>query len=375
MGTGQVEHDLFATPADRFEEWLRAPAPLESTHPEFDCRRARPEEFDAIYDLIDESFEFKRARPLYDWLYRRNPYGLARCWVVIDRTSGRYIGNAASWPWPIARSSEPMEGVLAGDTVIAPRWQRRGIIAMCIDARRSHPWQRAIPGLSWANEKSRGSGIKRGRGALVLGPVPRTTLSLRTGEVLAGRRWPGLLSHPVGAVCDTALDLWRTALLRGRRNWTIDAVRRFDSSFNEVTRGCMAWPDFWSPHGADFLNWRYFDRPVGEYHAFALSDGDQLAGYAVLKIESDSAWLMEFAVPTAPRRLGASLLLHIIRVARAAGCASVRFTASPGWRHWRLLRTASFLPTRSEIYLWPAGPDEAFQLNAWQWTPGDMDDL
>ncbi|HUI25890.1 MAG TPA: hypothetical protein VL403_07370, partial [Candidatus Kryptonia bacterium] len=94
---------LFRKPhPDRFDEWLHAPAPLESTHPQYDCRRARPAEFDAIYDLVDESFGTKRPRPLYDWLYRRNPYGTARCWVVIDRASGRLIGNTSTWPWPMA---------------------------------------------------------------------------------------------------------------------------------------------------------------------------------------------------------------------------------------------------------------------------------
>ncbi len=73
---------------DRFEEWLHAPAHLESRHPRFDIRRAMPAEFDAIYALVNDVFGFQRSRAHYDWIYRSNPYGIARCWVVFDRASG-----------------------------------------------------------------------------------------------------------------------------------------------------------------------------------------------------------------------------------------------------------------------------------------------
>jgi len=53
---------------DRFEEWLCAPAPLESSHPRFDIRRALPADFEGIYDLVDDAFSFKRPRPQYDWI-------------------------------------------------------------------------------------------------------------------------------------------------------------------------------------------------------------------------------------------------------------------------------------------------------------------
>ncbi len=204
---------------DRFEEWLHAPVPLESTDPRFDIRRAVPAEFDAIYDLVDESFGFQRPRAVYDWLYRHNPYGTAR------------------------------------------------------------------------------------------------------------------------------------------------------------TQRCMAWRGFWSPHDADFLNWRYLGHPAGQYSAFALAAGTERVGYYVLKIEAQAAWLMEFVAPRSPRRFASTLLLHSIKTARDAGCAYIKFSAPRTWRHWRLFRAAGFLPVPSYIYLWPGGGPEVRELNLWQWVPGDMDDL
>jgi hypothetical protein len=361
---------------DRFEEWLHAPAPLESMHPRFDIRRAVPAEFDGIYDLVNEAFGFERSRLRHDWIYRHNPYGTARCWVVIHRASGRLVGSTASWPWPMARGTQRVEGTQGGDWVIAPGWQRQGISELRSPVWRSHAWHNNTIALSWPNEKSRGSGIKRGRSVDIVGPVPKAVLILNAKAYLAGRDWPAVVSAVGGSVVGTALMAWRRLLIRRETGLAVEAVRRFESSFDTVTQRCMAWPGFWSPHDADFLNWRYLDHPTAHYLAFALVDGGALAGYSVLKIDGQVSWLMEFVTPVSPRRLGAVLLLHTIETARAAGCTHLKFSAPPGWRHWRLFRAAGFVRVPSEIYLWPGGEaPEVRQLTMWQWVPGDMDDL
>ena len=361
-------------PARRFDEWLRAPAPLESAHPRFDVRRAAPAEFERIYDLVDEGFGVKRPRALYDWMYRRNPYGLARCWVAIDRASARWVATAVSWPWPMARGRQPVEGTQAGDWAVAPGWQGQGLSGLCADVRNSHPAQGNIIDLSWPNDKARGAAIKLGRAHKIIGPFPKAVLILNAKSCLAERGWPVPLSAASGTVVDAALATSRRLLLRTRTELAVEQVRRFDSSFDAVTEHTMAWRGLWPPHGAEFLNWRYLDRPQGEYAAFALVDGAALAGYYVLKIEQPAGWLMEFAAPTSPRSIGGTLLLHLVQTARSAGCAYLRFSAPPRWRHWRLFYAAGFLPAPSEIYLWPAG-ENVRQLDLWQWVPGDMDEL
>jgi hypothetical protein len=361
-------------PASRFEEWLHAPAALESAHPRFDVRRAVPAEFDGIYDLVDETFGVKRSRPLYDWMYRRNPYGLARCWVAIDRASGQLVASAASWPWPMARGQQPIEGIQAGDWVVAPGWQGHGLSGLCADVRASHPAQAKIITLSWPNEKARGAAIKLRRTHKIIGPVPKAVLILNAGRCLAERGWPMPVSMATGAALDAVLATWRKLLLPTRTRLAVEEIRRFDSRFDAVTERTMAWPGLWPPHGSEFLNWRYLDRPQGQYAAFALVDRAEIAGYYVLEIGQPAGWLMEFAAPSSPRHIGGALLLHLVRIARDAGCVYLRFSAPPRWRHWRLFYSAGFLPAPSEISLWPDGEDVR-QLDRWQWVPGDMDGL
>jgi len=76
-----------------------------------------------------------------------------------------------------------------------------------------------------------------------------------------------------------------------------------------------------------------------------------------------------------PSPVVAALLRCVVAAAAAAGCAGLRFSAPPRWRHWRALHRAGFLPLRSDIYAWPGGEATGIrQLDSWQWVPGDMDD-
>ena len=333
-----------------------------------------PAEFEAIYDLVNDTFNIQRSRAEYDWLYRRNPYGIARCWVVFDRASERLVGSLAFWPWPMARGTHRVEGAQWGDFVVAPEWQRQGINGLQNHTWRSHAWQAETIALSWPNEKGRRAVIKNGHGAEIVGPMPKAVLLLNAKALIAGRNWPALASAVGavgGAVVDTVLTVWHKLVLRDQTGLAVEAVRRFDSSIDDVTQQCLTWPRFWSPHDADFLNWRYLEHPTARHLAFALLDDGKLAGYYVLKIDGRGSWLMEFVAPVSPRRLGSELLLHVIKTAQTAGCTHLQFSAPPRWRHWKLLRAAGFLPLPSEIYVWQPGEEpELRQPSMWQWVPG-----
>lgn len=372
LGSHSLPH---FTRADRFEEWLHAPVPLEATpHPRFEIRRAMPADFEAIYRLVNETFGVTRSQLQFDWIYRRNPHGLARCWIVFERESGRLVSSSASWPWPLARGKDCLEGVLDGDSVVAPGWQRQGIDRLRAEIGGSHPWEADTIALSWPNEKSVGAVIKRGRGAHIHGPVPKGVLMLNAKAYLAERARTAGMGAACGSAVDLSLKAWRRLVLGHLTGVRIEALRRFESSLDEVTQRCMSWPGFWSPHEAEFLNWRYLEHPVAHYLAFALVEEGTPTGYYVLKIDGQASWLMEFVAPASPRHSAKILLLHAIETAHGAGCTHIVFWAPPEWRHWKLMRAAGFLPLPSGIYFWPAGEDpELRRFTMWQWVPGDMD--
>ncbi len=126
-----------------FAEWLSAPIGHTSQDSRFEVRRATPDDFDRIFDLVDTVLRARprRARPrkAYEWLYQANPIGTARCWLVIERCSGELVASESRFPWPMARGSERIEGVLCGDFVTLPRLQRQGIFQLRSEICNSHP--------------------------------------------------------------------------------------------------------------------------------------------------------------------------------------------------------------------------------------------
>jgi hypothetical protein len=357
-----------------FEEWLRVPIPHQCADARLIVRRALPAEFDAIYDLVDEAFVRKSPRSVYDWIYRRNPSGVARCTVVVEKASGRIVSSEARWPWPVARGAEPASGYLSGDFVAAIQWQRRGLSELRLAFRSKNPWRNRSIGLSWPNEKSRATARKHGRPG-PLGALARGVLPLR-GQALARQGWPRALASAAGLSAAAALRAREVLLRPGLRGVAIDAVRRFDSAFDEVTARCMSWPGYWCPHHSEFLNWRYFEHPAHHHVALALSTARSRVGYCVVRIGAQRAWLMELAAPGEPRAATAALLLRAARAAREAGCASLEFSAPPRWRHWPLLRSVGFVDRPSDLFLFTRGPSpDVRDLDLWQCVPGDVDAL
>lgn len=360
---------------DRFDEWRRLPVPQGSADPRFEVRRACPSEFERIYDLVDETFDFKRPRALYDWLYRRNPSGTAQCWIVIEKTTGQIVSSEARFPWPVARRDEALAGVLLGDVVTAPRWQGQGIYQIRRRVRDSHPWSQTTVTIGTPNEKTLGAVRKHGLGETIMGPLPGGALLLRTQGVLARLRWPRALARATAPVADLVFGTWRRSFFSRRARSVVEDVQRFDSGFDNVTERYMGWPRFWCPHDAGFLNWRYLDHPTRRYRALAMADSRGLAGYCVVRIQGERALLMEFVAPRGPQRMRHGLLFHAINAAQDAGCQQLDFFAPPGWRHWQLFHHAGFIGYRTKVFLAARGlyEPEVFQLANWQVVPGDTD--
>lgn len=369
---------MIPTPADLFDEWMRLPVVAEPTDPRFEVRRAMPEEFDRIYDVVDLAFGKKRPRAQYDWLYRENPFGRARCWIVTHRATGEIVRSGAGFNWPIWRGQEALKGSLSGDTCTVPDWQRKGLSRVRRPFSRAHPWHGEFCGIAGPNEGSRIVTQKQGDAHKLLGALRGGVLPLRTRDLLARVGAPSVIAAPVGMAADAVLSAWRGVAARGGQDAVgrIERVDRFTTDFDDVTERCMSWPKFWSPHNADFLNWRYLDHPVESYAALALVEEERPVAYAVLCLEEEKATLTEFAVDTHPLGRAKKLLRGVIDTAREAGCASVTFFGPPGWRHWSFFRRSGFLPYKTENHLEAFGKrfePEVFDLRNWQVTPGDRD--
>ena len=138
---------------ERFEDWLCMPISYASPDPRVALRCFDERRFEEAFDIIDAAFGVTRPRATYDWLYRRNPCGLARCVGAFEVSTGRMVAVSVEWPWPAAHHDTALPGTLNGDRATAPDWQRQGLYGIFPEFRRHHPWQGLR--ISWPNAGSR----------------------------------------------------------------------------------------------------------------------------------------------------------------------------------------------------------------------------
>jgi hypothetical protein len=369
---------LIPTPPDPFDEWLRIPTPDGPKDSPFIVRRALPEEYEQIFDTIDAAFGPKRPREVFDWLYRRNPHGTARCWILVERETNTILKTGADFPWPIWRGDEPLMGTLAGDAATLPHWQRKGLSKIRRVVREQHPWSGKNRYIAGPNKSSLAVLRDAGRTVRILGPLRGGVAVLRGGALLndLGVPWP--LATPVGMAADAFFSVWpgRAARMPTNAGPRVEEIQRFSTDFGEATIRHMAWPKFWCPHNADFLNWRYLDHPRKSYTGLVLLKDEKPEGYAVLRLSGHAATLSEFVVGSTSSTQSIGLIERAMDVARDAGCTYLNFFATPDWRHWGLFRRAGFLPYTSNNHV-EAGckrfEPEVQKLENWQILPGDRD--
>ncbi len=340
-------------------------------------RRARADEFDAVWDLIDLCFSSNRPRPMFEWLYRQNPGGLARCYVVVERSTGRLVASTTDVPWPVAHGPRAMRGVLGSDHVVRPDWRGRRVGFLLVRYRCAHPWYADMTRIGWPNLASRNEVRRSRRADEIAGWLRHAALPINPTDLLVRHRVPRSITFAFGRTWETLLTLRLRRWTRAPAGMTACEIRRFDAAVDSVTARAVGWPGYWCPHRADFLNWRYLDHPVHNYVARAVVAGNEPLGYAVVRTGGRTAALMEFVVPSQSPRCARFLLWTAIDVARSAGCATLLVHAPPGWPHWGTIRRAGFWDRSPTVMLQVKSfnaPD-AQHVEAWRLSCGDVDAL
>lgn len=338
-------------------------------------RRAVPADFPRIWNLVDEVWNRSRPREAYQWLYEKNPCGIARATVVFEVSSGELVSASSRFPWPVACGDERLWAEFGGDAVTLPRLQRTGLTPIRRGPGTLNPLRDSMIVLAAPNEKSRANARKQGD-VTPLGPLPSMTLVLDYQRYLAGRGVPRPMATAAGGVANAAHRQWLHRALpapTARGALRVVTIEKFDSAADAVTQRCMRTDRYWCPHDYEFLNWRYFDHVLVEYVAVGLLLDDQIVAYAVASVSDRRSLLMEFAVE--PTGLASTLLLAIIDRVRQAGCDRIDFYSTSGWRHWPLLKRAGFRPRPSQRYIKAdcvERPDVPVEAN-WQLLPSDSD--
>ncbi len=351
-----------------WRDWKEAQPEFQSPDPKFELRLSSPEDFPEIYALLNSVFDAKRSKAEYDWIYEQNPYGKASCDLTIEKSSGLIVATNARFPWPLSRGEQDLDSVQGGDSATLKRLQRQGLVALRIQFQQSHPWDSQKISLSLPNKASRASARKYNRPTPTL-PTPFAKKVLDWRSFLSTKGVPDYLVKLAAPVANALTRLSN----RKPTDLKIEPIRRFYQEHQTLSLNCSHSNGFWCPHGAEWMNWRYFSHPTKEYVAHGLYSQDELKAFSVVRLDHDSAMLMELISPDV--QLSQILLAEVDRVAREAGAITIDTYASKSWSQWSALRQQHYFMRPSSIYLSTKCIDhpEVMLPENWQLLPGDSD--
>ena len=367
----QTAIDKFPLPAPHkrnWRDWQEAQQPFQSPDPRFELRLSTPEDFPEIYALLNNVFGGKRTIAELEWMYEKNPYGQAICELTIEKSSGLIISTNAHFPWPLRKGDADLEGKQAGDSATLSRMQRQGLQGLRGQFQKFHPWndQKIVIGLP--NAASRAAVKKYNRPDLLVDQIPFAKKIVDWQRFLSAKGVPDYLARLVAPLANT---IGRTTHHK-QRNLRIEPIHQFDQQHQTLSLNCSRSDGFWCPHGAQWMNWRYFDQPKKEYVAHGLYSGDELKAFSVMRLNGDNAMLLELISSCA--QYSKVLLNEIEKIARDNGAITIDTYESRNWEQWSALKQQRYIMRPSNIYIQVRCADQdSLRPENWQFLPGDSD--
>jgi hypothetical protein len=260
---------------------------------------------------------YDRAR--FEWLYRRNPDGVAQAWVAVNTVTGALVGTAAAVPRWVHVHERLILARALSDFCVADAYRALGPALQL---------QRACLGGQPGEDVTfcydfPGSGMlavyKRLR-IEPFGQMRRLVYPLRIDAQAEALPLPSVLRQGIRVGGNALLGL-RARRRRGNRHFTFSLLPdRCGAEFSALGARHGAEHGVSVRRSADYLNWRFLDNPFRRHEILtARGRSGELLAYAVLAPDANYPAIVDLFGPLEPGPVTAvaSAALTLARSRRA----------------------------------------------------------
>jgi GNAT superfamily N-acetyltransferase len=325
----------------------------------------------------------ERLELKYRKYYEHSPFGPPSVFLARDNESEAFVGMTALFPTSLRIAGELVPAAIGGDFAVDEGHRGFG---PAVALQRATTTVLGERGLSCAygspNESSEPIVGRAG-----YADVARLTrfVKLLTARPLAERYIgrPRLASLAATVATPVLSALSRERLHRRSASFSVEEPDVFDGRFSELWEVARAHQGVSSERNAELLNWRYEKTgPVeapGKYSVFAVSDGENVAGYVVYRLGDDARVVYDIqCLPD--RSVIDALLAEFIRDARGKRATAVDVGyVGPDTLLTERLRAFGFVARTARNGLRVYVDEEAtlgvnlLDRHAWSFMTGDTD--
>jgi len=353
-------------------------------------RAAEPRDHEQIIainvEILRETEGQKMAgfgRALWEWQYLRTELPSL---IGVADDSGTVAGYMHGLRFPYRFRRGTVTGSMTQDTATLPAYRRQGMMVA------THAFVRegfVIEGLPFSVgfPNFRSFPDYERTNYTVVAEVPVYVRPLSIGTLLSERLRMGAAGRAIGALAD---PVYRALFVRGVRSGRGEEIRRidrFDDSILPVTRSFADRVVVAIDRTPRFLNWRYLEKPTGDYECMGLWRDGVLRAYLVTRrfplYGAPAVILMDLGCLDGEDDALLRLIADRIEAARAAGAgAAVMMGLHPFLRQLRRLgfiRVPERVNPRTFKFvvkcLQPDSDPVVLDRDAWYVTLGDWDVL
>lgn len=263
-----------------------------------------------IVELVRRHLSPAAGDERFEWLYLKNPHGVARAWLAIDEACGVVVGVGAAFPRRLYLGDTIAEGWVLGDFCLEERYRTLGPALQL---------QRAILGavdggtVSFCYDFPNGgmAAVLRRLGVSPKGEFLRMVLPLRMDRQIRARLGSGYGASVVNAVGNLGLRLMAQRLPFSSSVEVDREVGLCRSEFSALSEEIAGRRGVCVQRSAEYVNWRYLANPVRRHHLLSARQGGRLRAFAVYTCDGHDAVLQDLFGCDDPAVL-ASLVSRIV---------------------------------------------------------------
>jgi len=227
----------------------------------------------------------RQSDPLFwEWHYLQSPHvtlGNMPIWIAKD--ADEIVGQMAAIPVELKIGEVQRRAIWILDFVVRPDYRRRGLgKRLVLAAEESCPVRLGI-----ATNEQHSPAILKSLGWAMLGKIPRYNRMLFPGNAVREISRFKTLRQFVNIVYAPLRP--RLSKRSSVHSYTLQAVEKFDSSFDALWREASAqWPCAVVRDSA-MLTWQFSKQPGKKFEALGLYEQERLVGYVVLFVRKQDS--------------------------------------------------------------------------------------
>ena len=333
-----------------------------------ECREADVENVrERLVSFLNAQFDPWGGKEKFDWLYRENPFGRARAWILEDAT-GRLLGASSAFPRRLRLGDLRWNGWVLGDFGVSKEHRALGP-ALALQRKVCDTVDQGAVDL-WYDFPSRSMMAIHGRmGVRQAGEMVRLVHLLRVDRVVERKMSDGILGKSASKAGNALLEI-RNALRKRDPSIT---VSRYDCDFEEsVSPGIETEGGVSVDRSAAYLNWRHRRDPRGCPTILRARRAKTDGGFVVFRPGGEDLEILD-AFGIAAEAFFRELVLEVIDIALSRG--ATRVTASLSDRHPLVAALVNLGFSRRDTapFVVYAKPEVLAPETGWFLTSGDRD--